>query len=408
MKVKFCIGKSLQKYFIFGIVPKLFLAPVAFLLIASAVAIRPFLLIQFVKVDWQFGHMLAITHASELNNSKRNKTHKRKRVLIYCLIGTISNKYVLQKLRENIVIFHGHLAWLLIYFCRKVTGTLFEDPNLASIQYYENQEPLIKFNEIEKSNGKNFLSHESENFVCLNVRCSAYNESMNQKHGLNLKPWVSRNSDIKTYVNAIEKLTIMGYQVYRMGQVVQERIPELNSRVHDYANNGSRTEFLDIYLGAFCKFAVSTMSGWDDVIVIFKRPLLAVNVYDFLNISNLSRQCLIFPKLLFRNDQLILLDEIIDMWSSGYFNERHVNLSTLGVGIRDLTSEELVEAVTEMAQRVEGTFVETPEQKEMQAKLKHILSTHPKLQPSPNYYPIRAQFASCFLSRYPNFLDGLD
>ena len=78
------------------------------------------------------------------------------------------------------------------------------------------------------------------------------------------------------------------------------------------------------------------------------------------------------------------------------------------VKIKDLSSEELVEAVTEMAQRVEGTFVETPEQKEMQAKLKRILSTHPKLQPSPNYYPIRAQFASCFLSRYPNFLDGLD
>jgi hypothetical protein len=73
-----------------------------------------------------------------------------------------------------------------------------------------------------------------------------------------------------------------------------------------------------------------------------------------------------------------------------------------------LSSEELVEAVTEMAQRVEGTFVETPEQKEMQAKLKRILSTHPQLQPSPNYYPIRAQFASCFLSRYPNFLDGLE
>ena len=76
-----------------------------------------------------------------------------------------------------------------------------------------------------------------------------------------------------------------------------------------------------------------------------------------------------------------------------------------GVEIWDLSSEELVEAVTEMAQRVEGTFIETPEQKEMQAKLKHVLSTHPKLQPTPNYYPIRAEFASCFLSRYPNFLD---
>ena len=76
-----------------------------------------------------------------------------------------------------------------------------------------------------------------------------------------------------------------------------------------------------------------------------------------------------------------------------------------GVEIKDMSSEELVEAVTEMAQRVEGTFVETPEQNEMQAKLKHILSTHPKLQPSPNYYPIRAQFSSCFLSHHPHFLD---
>ena len=93
--------------------------------------------------------------------------------------------------------------------------------------------------------------------------------------------------------------------------------------------------------------------------------------------------------------------EIADRFNSQAYKDA-------GVKIRDLSSEELVEAVTEMAQRVEGTFVETPEQKEIQAKLKHILSTHPKLQPSPNYYPIRAQFASCFLSRYPNFLDGLD
>ena len=68
-------------------------------------------------------------------------------------------------------------------------------------------------------------------------------------------------------------------------------------------------------------------------------------------------------------------------------------------------SDELVAAVTEMAARVEGTFVETPEQKQMQAKFKQIFSTHPKLQPTPNYYPIRAEFASCFLSNYPNFLD---
>jgi hypothetical protein len=106
------------------------------------------------------------------------------------------------------------------------------------------------------------------------------------------------------------------------------------------------------------------------------------------------------------SQNLISIFEILDRKIADQFTSQAYK--DAGVEIRDLSSEELVDAVTEMARRVEGTFVETPEQKEMQAKLKHIFSTHPKLQPSPNYYPIRAQFASCFLSRYPNFLDGLD
>ena len=115
-----------------------------------------------------------------------------------------------------------------------------------------------------------------------------------------------------------------------------------------------------------------------------------------------------FPKILLdsQTGETLNLENLIDREIVNQANSQAYK--DAGVEIRDLSSEELVEAVTEMAQRVEGTFVETPEQKEMQAKLKHIFSTHPKLQPSPNYYPIRAQFASCFLSRYPNFLDGLD
>ena len=97
------------------------------------------------------------------------------------------------------------------------------------------------------------------------------------------------------------------------------------------------------------------------------------------------------------------LDEIIDrkVHGSGFFAE----YADSEIAIRDMSSDELVAAVTEMAARVEGTFVETPEQKQMQAKLKHVFSAHPKLQPTPNYYPIRAEYASCFLSNYPNFLD---
>jgi putative glycosyltransferase (TIGR04372 family) len=136
--------------------------------------------------------------------------------------------------------------------------------------------------------------------------------------------------------------------------------------------------------------------------------MMWVNHLPIFDASGLTLPITIYPKLLVDHNSrnLISISEILERGVADKFHSQAY--TDAGVEIRDLSSEELVEAVTEMAQRVEGTFVETTEQKEMQAKLKHILSTHPKLQPSPNYYPIRAQFASCFLSRYPNFLDGLD
>ena len=197
----------------------------------------------------------------------------------------------------------------------------------------------------------------------------------------------------------------MGYTVFRMGALVKEPLVSKHPRVIDYATNGMRTEFLDIFLGAHCTFCVSTGSGWDSVPTIFRRPTMFVNHLPIFEASAITLPITICPKLLSNQRTLasLSLTELIQKDLATPLNS--AAYADAGVEIRDLSSEELVEAVTEMAQRFEGTFVETPEQKEMQAKLKHILSTHPKLQPTPNFYPIRAEFASCFLSRYPNFLD---
>ena len=138
--------------------------------------------------------------------------------------------------------------------------------------------------------------------------------------------------------------------------------------------------------------------------MIFRRPVGHVNAISILDPGFIYLPCMLYPKILRQSTSKVTLTYVeISQLTEHLFTAR--DYSTHNIDLVHMSSEELVEAVTEMAQRVEGTFIETPEQKEMQAKLKHILSTHPKLQPSPNYYPIRAQFASSFLSRYPNFLD---
>jgi putative glycosyltransferase (TIGR04372 family) len=217
-----------------------------------------------------------------------------------------------------------------------------------------------------------------------------------------------RDSDIKTYVAAAERLAGKGYTVFRMGAIVKEPLVSNHPRVIDYASNGMRTEFLDIFLGAHCTFTISVGSGWDSVPTIFRKPIIFVNNLPLFAPSALTLPIVTYPKILLdiQTAKILNLKNLIDREIAHRTNSQEYQEA--GVEIRDLSSEELVAAVTEMAQRVEGTFVETPEQKEMQAKLKCILSTHPKLQPSPYYYPIKAEFASCFLTRYPNFLDGFD
>ena len=408
MNLKSKLPPKFQKYASLGVIPKLILTPVTLFILFLVLLIRPIFIVQFYAVDRQFGHVLTMTHANQLNNKKWNRKHKRKKITIYCFFGWISSEYALAKIGQSVPVVRSHLAWNLVFFAQRLPNTCIYYPEQTKMHCYEDLSPLINFSEAEKEKGRAFLGERFDKFVCLNVRDSAYNTYINKEFGASAKNWTNRNSDINSYRNLAEYLVDVGYTVFRMGSIVESSFDFDNPKIIDYATNGTRTEFMDFYLAHECHFAISTSSGWDEIPTMYRRPLLLVNHYDFL--MTLSKNCLVYPKMLFdfNSGRLLSLSETIEIHLSGKTNQKIYSLQDFGIEVIDLNSEELLDAVTEMAQRVEGTFVETPEQKEMQAKLKHILSTHPKLQPTPNYYPIRAEFASCFLSRYPNFLDGLD
>jgi putative glycosyltransferase (TIGR04372 family) len=320
-----------------------------------------------------------------------------------------SNPFLTEFWQRELPSVAGHWGWLLDHFSSRIAGM-----NTTSLSSPVDKSGLLKHDSIpnfftrsEINLGNKFLENCQTNskYICLNVRDSEY---LTRSRGRVMSHHDYRDSDIKTYVAAAEMLAEMGYTVFRMGAIVKEPLDSNHPRVIDYATNGMRTEFLDIFLGAHCTFTISVGSGWDSVPTIFRRPTMFVNQLPVFAPSVITLPIVTYPKILLDSQarNTLNLRNLIDREIAHRTNSQAYK--DAGVEIRDLSSEELVEAVTEMAQRVEGTFVETPEQKEMQAKLKHTLSTHPKLQPSPNYYPIRAQFASCFLSRYPNFLDGLD
>ena len=76
---------------------------------------------------------------------------------------------------------------------------------------------------------------------------------------------------------AAEELARRGYYVFRMGAKVLKPLKSSNPKVIDYAS-GMRSDFMDIYLGAKCTFCVTTLSGFDGIPRIFRKPAVTLQV----------------------------------------------------------------------------------------------------------------------------------
>jgi len=395
---------------------RLTLLPIAVLIVILLLALSKLIKVRvYIVQNSRIGHFTIFTALTFLTLFDDKRNLRDKGINIYATNSLISaNTYLEEMWKRKITLITGNLGWLLVDLLNRIpknkvgVETFGNDRNGLINQHH----PCLTFEAKEIEYGTNFLKsvglEDGQKFVCLHVRDSSYlrkSTYLGWSAGHDWSHHDYRNSEISTYVTAAEVLAEMGYLVFRMGAVVENPLISKHPRIIDYATNGMRTEFLDIYLGAHCRFCVSTGSGWDSIPQIFRRPSLYVNLLPVFSHDCVVRDLLIYPKVLQdeKTKNALRLNEIIDRGIQTR-HETHHYLSA-GAEFREMNSDELVAAVTEMAARVEGTFAETEEQKQMQAKLKLILSTHPKLQPTPDYYPIRSEFASCFLSNYPNFLD---
>ena len=395
---------------------KVALAPFALFFILTLLVINKFRTVRIHMVDnSRIGHFATNIELSILSSFDEDITKKIQSINFYCFGHHTSTNLFLECLtRRQLVVVPGVFGWLVIFFANKLSlknllrTTTATDKEGLLIKY----PPSFNFSDEEIRLGEKFLKSlgilDGDHFVCLNVRDDSFLAKSRALGWSQSRDWsyhTYRNSNIEDYVPAAEKLAEMGYTVFRMGAIVEKQLNSTHPKIIDYATNGMRTEFLDLFLGAYCAFCVSTGTGWDSIPQIFRRPTLYVNLIPSTIVECIVRDLLIFPKVLLDKNTAkeLTLKDISDRGGLQFFLTKQYNEA--GITIRDLTSEELVEAVTEMAARVEGRFVPTEQQKSMQEKLRHELMTNPKVQPSPGFYPIRAEFASCFLSNYPNFLD---
>ena len=268
----------------------------------------------------------------------------------------------------------------------------------------DKQEPHLFFTKEEEIRGKETLRQmgitPQDKFVYLIVRDSLY--ISNEYPG---SSWDSgyhsyRDSNIDNYQLAVETLAELGYFVFRMGKHVKNTLRSNHPKVIDYATNGMRSDFMDIYLGAKCEFCISTGLGLDTVPAWgFRRPTIFTNLLPTGYLPTFSDKFILTTKrhILSGQQRELTLSEIFSHRVG--FCMRTSNYETKGIDLIENTPEEIRDVVMEMVDRLNGNWLAHEDDEVLQQRFWEIFPTDgvDAHQGNPLHGEIRAHFGANFL-----------
>jgi len=176
--------------------------------------------------------------------------------------------------------------------------------------------PILGFTEAEEARGRGELSRmgigPEDWFVCFHARDPAY---MGRRAGFGQAVYKPSylDSSIDNHIPAMKWIAERGGFAVRVGATVDHPLPELGPRVIDYATR-FRSDFMDIYLPAKCRFFFGTNSGLFSVALAFNRPFVLANMCPYPWVGPEERWILDIPKLLRQsNGRILSFPEIRDM-----------------------------------------------------------------------------------------------
>ena len=282
--------------------------------------------------------------------------------------NNLANRQLLTMWKRVIPIYESRvLCWMYqgMLPILKRTPFYLELP-MNSNEYYEFNKANTSFyftrDEIEK--GRNLLHQlnvdfDKDEFVCVFSRDDAY-----LKQTTPYKNWDyhnTRNSDIDCLIETAKYLVEKGFVVIRVGSIVKKPINFYHKRMIDYSCSGYQSDFMDIFLLANCKFAISSgTSGLTDVAAISDRPLLAVNIAEHWY-APISKNSLYIPKKYKyskTNEDLKFKDalKLGPFWRDP---------AALGLETDENSPQEILEATEEMLARLENRFSYSPESEKL-------------------------------------------
>ena len=299
---------------------------------------------------------------------ERSMTSFRLRRTIVLNLSKDANSQI-RRMYDEIVKIYGDEKSLLrrIFWWSSKFGVSATTPaqNLSH-RAWQDQSSSVGFSIAENELGEQYLNSikVSEKFVCYATRTESYYTKLIEQ-GVVVKPRSVRNPDERVYLKVASKLADDNLSVIRMGKDLDTKISESEfPGIIDYATT-SRTDFLDCFLMKNCKFAFVGNTGIVWFRWLFNLPNLHCDVYD-IRYTQMTSDIFIFQKVWMKSENRVAtISEMLKMRSE-YSDERHQG--RLGVELIKNTADEILSACNEMNSRIDGTWITTPQDEELQQR----------------------------------------
>ena len=324
----------------------------SFLVLLVLKLIQPIVRFQLCVVGFhRYGH-LALEPEIFLAEQEITKAidASRGRVINIWSLGPVakqSNRFLAKKWKDELLVLP---SWFVGSLQR--VGLVFpflklEEPKLSitgSLNGLDKTDSHVSLSAEEMEEGRKRLIEIGINpdkpYVCLIVRDGGHYKS---KGDIESAGYELLNFDINNFAGVAEVLIENGFQVVRMGSGSERPFTSKPDGVVDYALSKNRSEFLDVYLAATCEFAVSTQTGPDAVCMLFRRPVLYVDVTRYCQFFFGSKLATWSPVRLQKNGSTLNVSEVVNS-EIAWFKDPNL-FSKNGISQQKTSSSELRELV---------------------------------------------------------------
>jgi putative glycosyltransferase (TIGR04372 family) len=276
------------------------------------------------------------------------------------------------------------------------------------IEHYDKRsrmEPYLSFTPEEESRGRRELEKlgipGGTSFVCFHARDKAYLDNTYPEYAWRYQDF--RDSNIHNYLSAAEEVARRGYFGVRMGAVVKKALGSNNPRIIDYAVK-ARTEFLDIYMGAKCRFFICDACGTASIPAVFRRPIAWVNYVHLVLIPSGGAQDLFIPKKLWlkKEQRFLTLSEVLQSEIKNFCKTEQYE--RLGIKHIENTPEEIAALAIEMDERLKGTWQACEEDEELQRRFWSVFEASRSSMPKTWHGELLLRVGRDFLRNNPEFV----